>query len=47
MMLSQRKTQLDKTERKHLKDRLTAEDEDTIRDREYSLVDSAAASPMQ
>lgn len=44
-MLSQRKAQLDKTERKHLEDRLTAED--TIRDREYSFVDSAAASPMQ
>ncbi|WP_280141407.1 hypothetical protein [Halorientalis persicus] len=44
MLLSQRKAHLDKTERKHLEDRLTAEG---IRDREYSLVDSAAASPMQ
>lgn len=44
-MLSQRKAHLDKTERKHLEDHLTAED--AIRDREYSLVDSAAASPMQ
>ncbi len=45
MILSQRKAQLDKTERKHLEDRLTAEG--TIWDREYSLVDPAAASPMQ
>lgn len=44
-MLSQRKAQLNKTEREHLEDRLTAEG--TIRDLEYSLVDSAAASPMQ
>ena len=44
-MLSQGKAHLDKAERKHLEDRLTAEG--TIRDREYSLVDSAAASPMQ
>jgi hypothetical protein len=44
-MLSQRKAQLDKTEREHLEDRFTAEG--TIRDREYSPVDSAAASPMQ
>jgi hypothetical protein len=45
VLLSQRKAQFDKTEREHLEDRLTAED--TIRDQEYSLVDSAAASPMQ
>lgn len=44
-MLSQRKAHSDKTERKHLEDRLTAEG--TIRNRKYSLVDSAAASPMQ
>jgi hypothetical protein len=44
-MLSQRKAHSDKTERKHLEDRLTAEG--TIRDREYSLVDSVATSPMQ
>lgn len=44
-MLSQQKAHMDKTERKHLEDRLTAEG--TIWDREYSLVDSAAASPMQ
>ncbi len=44
-MLSQRKVHMDKTERKHLEDRLTAEG--TIRNREYSLVDSAAASPME
>lgn len=45
MILSQRKAQLDKTEREHLEDLLKAEG--AIRDREYSLVDSAAASPMQ
>ncbi len=44
-MLSQRKAHLDKTECKHLGDPLTAEG--TIQDREHSLVDSAAASPMQ
>ena len=44
-MLTQRKVHMDKTERKHLEDRLTAEG--VIRDREYSLVDSEAASPMQ
>jgi hypothetical protein len=43
-MLSQRKAHLDKTEREHLEDCPMAEG--TIRDREYSLVDSAAASPM-
>lgn len=44
-MLSQRKAHSDKTERKHLEDRLTAEG--TIRNREDSLIDSAAASPME